>query len=375
MNSDGVIEDVFWLMGELLPDDQPIGGRDTTMGLTLSVIIPVHNGGTQLVRTLEALINSTYSPDEIIVVDDGSSDDSPAIAARFGAVVLYSGRCAGGPAHARNIGARYAKSDILLFIDADCAVQPETVARVLNRFEGADAPTALIGTYDDSPAETNFLSQYKNLIHAYVHRSSAGDVSSFWGGCGAILRNAFISINGFDSLRFRRPSIEDIEMGYRLTDNGGRIALDPQVQVKHLKRWTLPSLLRTDLMDRAIPWTQLLHETKRKEQNLNLQFQQKLSVVLIYLSMICLVGSLVSSVFALITLLLLTVVTLLNVDVYAFFARQRGLWFALRVVPLHWLYYAYSGLGFMLGTSAYAGAQIRQRWQSSPIRPGTHFTN
>jgi hypothetical protein len=80
----------------------------------------------------------------------------------------------------------------------------------------------------------------------------------------------FLAIGGFDTVRFPRPQIEDIELGYRLRDAGGRIVLDPTVQGTHLKQWTFWRMLRTDVIDRGIPWMRLLLERRgRTRTSLN----------------------------------------------------------------------------------------------------------
>ena len=88
----------------------------------LSVIVPVHNGGEGLRRCLQGLAASSRPPDEVITVDDGSTDTSAADAAALGARVLTTPAGPCGPAHARNRGAEVAAGDVLVFIDADVVV-------------------------------------------------------------------------------------------------------------------------------------------------------------------------------------------------------------------------------------------------------------
>ena len=84
------------------------------------------------------------------------------------------------------------------------------------------------------------VSQYRNLLHHFVHQEGNPEASTFWAGCGAVRRAAFDAVAGYDEARFRRPSIEDIELGYRLRRAGYRIRLDRDLQCTHLKRWRLP---------------------------------------------------------------------------------------------------------------------------------------
>jgi glycosyltransferase involved in cell wall biosynthesis len=248
----------------------------------VSVVIPVFNGGEDLLRCLEAIKGSVAPPHELIVVDDGSTDDSRAVASRFGARVLStSGRS--GPAVARNLGAKGTSGDVLFFIDADVCVHPDSISRVQAMFGRADAPDAVIGSYDDDPADRDFLSQYKNLMHCFVHQTGQEEASTFWSGCGAIRREVFAEHAGFDE-SYGRPAIEDIELGYRLLQNGRRVFLDRNLRVKHLKKWTFWKLVKTDVLDRGIPWTELILRDRNMPNDLNVQLSQRISVALAFIS-------------------------------------------------------------------------------------------
>ncbi len=247
----------------------------------ISVVIPVRNGERELERCLEALQGSRYADYECIVVDDGSADGSARVAEGRGRRLI---RCPAsrGPAAARNLGAREARGDILFFIDADVCVTPDSLGRVAQTFAEDASLDALIGSYDDSPEAPDFLSQYKNLMHHFVHQSGRETASTFWSGCGAIRREVFERYSGFRE-DYKRPAIEDIELGYRLTRDGARILLDKNLRVKHLKAWTFWRLLKTDILDRGIPWTELILRDSSMPNDLNVQISQRISVALVYL--------------------------------------------------------------------------------------------
>jgi len=124
-----------------------------------------------------------------------------------------------GPAYARNRGAELARGDILFFVDADVVLAADATAQVRDAFREDPQLAAVFGSYDDAPAATNFLSRYKNLLHHHVHQTSRADASTFWAGCGAIRAAMLARAGGFDE-SFRRPSIEDIELGRRLRRAG-----------------------------------------------------------------------------------------------------------------------------------------------------------
>jgi glycosyltransferase involved in cell wall biosynthesis len=330
-----------------------------------SIIIPVYNGGDQFLRSLAALPRSNFSNWELIVVDDGSTDGSAAIAARFGARLLQTaGRQ--GPAAARNLGARLATGIYLFFVDADCELHPDALGRAARQFEAEPDLAALFGSYDDSPAAPNFIAQYKNLFHHYVHRHSAPEASTFWTGCGAIKRSVFLALGGFDVQRYRRPAIEDIELGYRLKQAGGRIRLAKEVQVKHLKAWTLPGLLRSDILDRGLPWSQLMWRSRAFLSDLNLQTHNRVSVVALYGLLLALLAGLFQPATLAAVLALAALLLWLNAGLYRFFYQKRGLLFTLRAIPLHWLYYFYNAISFGGGLWLYWQEQLNPARRPAP---------
>jgi glycosyltransferase involved in cell wall biosynthesis len=316
---------------------------------TISVIIPVRNGGRMFSRCVAALAGSTLKPYEFFVVDDGSTDDTRENARQAGATVLQTDAPGRGPAAARNVAAAAATGDVLYFFDSDVEIQPTTLARIQHSFGSDPTLTALFGSYDDTPGHPGFLSQYKNLFHHYVHQLGSTEASTFWSGCGAVRREAFLANGGFAS-RYELPSIEDIELGYALKRSGHRIVLDKALQVKHLKQWTLASLIHSDIIARGIPWTRLILREGAFLNDLNLQTHNRISVVVVYAALLCLLlgfwnplvwGGLVVSALALL---------FLNRHLYAFMAQKRGWAFGVAAVAPHWLYYAYNGVSFGLGS-------------------------
>lgn len=331
----------------------------------LSVIIPVYNNPQDLRECLSALIASSCPGSEIMVVDDASTDDTPSVAAQMGVRVLRLAKNS-GPAAARNYGARHALGDILFFVDADVVVAPGAVRRVLAVFAEHRDVAAVFGSYDAEPRAKGVVSQYRNLLHHFVHQNGNPEASTFWAGCGAIRRSVFQELGGFDAQRFPRPSIEDIELGYRLRQAGHRILLDKALQGTHLKRWTLGAVIRTDIFQRAIPWSRLILERRKAPDDLNLKGGQRLSIALVGLA--CLSLPLVLFRFELMSLpaVCLVGVIVLNRQLFSFLARKHGLYFATPCIPLHLLHYLSSGLSYL---SIWIAFQLRSLKAHSPTPP------
>ncbi len=316
---------------------------------TLSVVVPVYNSRDDLKDCLAALAASEFEDFDVLVVDDGSTEPIKTVVEAHGfSYIRIEGP--GGPARARNYGVSRVLGRYVVFVDADVCVQRDALTHFAAAFSGDPTVDAVIGSYDDAPASKDFFSQYKNLFHHYVHQQSAGSAVTFWSGCGAIRRELFLECGGFDEKRYRRPAIEDIELGTWLSTAGHKIILDGRIKGKHLKRWTLWKLLKTDIFDRGVPWTRLMLRAGKIANTLNVKPVQRISVGLAYLTMIIALTALFWPMLGLVALGLFVSVTILNLSFYQFFLKHSGLWFTIRVVPLHWLYFWYCGFSVMWGT-------------------------
>jgi GT2 family glycosyltransferase len=337
-----------------------------TLTPSISVIVPVHNGGSGFARCLASLRAAEPSPEEIIVVADGDADGSWRLAEELGMEVLRI-PTPGGPARARNLGAQKARGAILFFVDADVTVPRDAVSRIAALFERDPDLTAAIGSYDDTPGETNFLSQYKNLFHHYVHQTSKPEASTFWGACGAIRREIFLSTGGFNE-EYQHPCIEDIELGYRLKRAGFKIHLAKELQVKHLKRWDIGSLVKTDFFYRALPWTALILSGKGLINDLNIKTSSRISVTTAYVLLLTLLGALYLPWFLVFSVLSVVVLIGLNWDLYSFFRKKRGVAFAVKTIPWHWFYLLYSGLAFAIGLASWQMKRLGTRIRAFALR-------
>jgi len=321
----------------------------------ISIIIPAYNSRKFIRKCLEALADSTYKSFEMIVIDDASIDNTVQIAREMGSIVLKLDSQS-GPAVARNYGAENAKGEILLFIDSDVLVKRDTLELIASAFIDNPGISAVFGSYDDAPEAPDFISQYRNLLHHYVHQKSNTDATTFWAGCGAVRKDIFLELKGFDHKKFAEPSIEDIEFGYRLRENGYKIKLDKDIQVTHLKHWGWYSMIKTDIFNRAVPWSKLILQTKSLPEDLNLRISDRLSTAFVGLLLICLFilvldllniyNPLSTGLLLTVTVVIIAFLIVLNRDLYGFFLAKRGLRFTLLAIPLHFLYYFYCGASF-----------------------------
>jgi glycosyltransferase involved in cell wall biosynthesis len=277
---------------------------------TLTAIVPATDSPSTLARCVEAIEGAQGPPEEVIVVSE------PPLAT---------------PAAARNLGADRATGEVLAFVDADVVVHPDVFSRLRRAFEADPGLTAVFGSYDDSPEARGTVSRFRNLLHHHVHQSAAGQASTFWSGLGAVRRDAFADADGFDGAR---RFLEDVELGSRLLETGGRIKLDPAVQGTHLKEWTLAEMVRTDFARRGLPWLELALVSRAPTGALNLGWRHRLSALL------C-VGGLAAVVARrpLAAAGAAAGLVALNRDFYALLARRQGGAGAVTGVGLHALHH------------------------------------
>jgi glycosyltransferase involved in cell wall biosynthesis len=327
----------------------------------ITVVMPVLNGMSVLPQSVPALESSDLDPAlwRLLVVDDGSTDGTADwIRARGHRVLSVPGGPL-GPGAARNLGATRAEGDVLVFVDADVCVHPDVLTRFLDRFDREPRLGAAFGAYDTRPTAPGFVSQYRNLYHRYVHLRGAGDAETFWAGCGAVRREVFAAVGGFDVERFPRPQIEDIELGYRIRDAGWRIALDPEIESTHLKRWTFWSMVRTDLLDRGVPWMRLLLAEPRPE-SLNVGAAERLRTAGVGIAFALLAVALIATDWLAVwaTLAVLAAVTLSNPRLFRWFAEQRSWAFAAGVIPFHLLFHFISGWSVVIAAVGHTFARV-----------------
>ncbi|HEY8119757.1 MAG TPA: glycosyltransferase family 2 protein [Myxococcota bacterium] len=314
---------------------------------TISAIMPVYNGRHFLERSFPPLAAMLAAGElcEIVVADDGSTDGSGEFCRAHGARVVTTGGRK-GPAEARNIASRVARGDIVWFVDAD-VVAHDDVARLLQRSFADAGVVAVFGSYDDAPPWPAFASQYMNLRHHAVHHRSPGEAFSFWSGLGAVRREAFLAAGGYDAARYLVPSIEDIELGYRLRAHGGRIQLVPEMQGTHLKRWTLKGVVETDIQMRALPWAKLLMERPDIPLHLNVRQSERAKALLGG----ALLASLPLAAFGVVPiwtpLALFALAWAVNRPLFEVFRRRNGLGFALAALAFHQCHYVYASAAYV----------------------------
>ena len=279
---------------------------------TLAVVVPATDRPPTLERCLAALRMGTRAPEETIVQD---------------------GPPGAGPAAARNLGVARCEGDVLVFVDSDVEVHADALEQIARHFAEDPELAAVFGAYDDNPADQGLTSRYRNLLHHHVHAGAAGEAETFWAGLGAVRREAFEAVGGFDPDRFPQASVEDIDLGMRLRRRGGRVLLDPRIRGRHLKAWMPLSMVRTDFAQRGVPWARLLLREGSGSTALNLSWRRRASTA----ASVALFGALLARRPRLAAAALLANLVL-DRDLYTLLARRGGPRLLLAGIGLHQLH-------------------------------------
>ncbi|MFT5287101.1 MAG: GT2 family glycosyltransferase [Planctomycetota bacterium] len=321
---------------------------------SIAIVMPAYNAVNEVELTIPAALASLAEAGggELVVVDPASTDGTGDAAERLGAnrVIRLPERA--GPAHARNVGVETLNVDIVLFIDSDCVAKLDVARRVQAAFAEDPNLISITGSYCEDPPHRGFASLYMNLRHHFTHQNAQKEGASFWAGLGAMRRSVYVDVGGFDAVQFPMPMIEDIELALRIKGRG-RTALDPTLQVTHLKRWTIGSVIKTDIFSRAIPWSKLIAASGEMPNDLNLRTAQRVAAgiaPLALLGVITLPFAMIYSlqVIGIIAAALIILSIILNAPMIAFFSKAAGPLFA----PFGWLFHqlhlSYSAVVFAL---------------------------
>jgi len=323
---------------------------------SISIIIPAHKLDDHLRTCLHAIEKDrAINRIELVIVLDGITDTHAFFDVfSFSNIRIISLDENYGPAYARNEGAKKASRELLFFLDSDVEVHEDTIDKVITFFDTHPKVDALIGSYDDQPKVKALVSSFRNLLHHHTHQQASDAATTFWGACGAIRRKAFQDIGGFDT-SYPKPSIEDIELGYRLIKKGYQIVLKKDIQIKHLKRWTLSNMIYTDIFRRAKPWTKLLLSNPQIEQHdLSTKRSQRWASVLVLLFLISLTISLWVPELLIVSILSLVLVCKINYRFYSFLSNRFSYFKFLLVIALHGVYYLSAMTGLLLGFLEYS---------------------
>lgn len=213
--------------------------------MNLSVYVPCYNAENYLEKSIQSLLAQTRPPDEILIIDDGSTDRTAEIAAKFPVKLVRHERNK-GLAAARNTALRNATHELVGAIDADVYPNKDWLEHLLAHFDDPRVVAAggrLIEAFRDTPADawralqlSQDLGEEKIVIE--------GDSHKILGGFGTILRKSAVQELGGYNENYR-TNFEDVDLNGRLLRAGHRLIFEPRAVAYHQRRDTIPSVIRT----------------------------------------------------------------------------------------------------------------------------------
>lgn len=209
-----------------------------------SFIMPAYNSIKTIGESLEAIFKQIDNTMEVIVFDDGSTDGTVEAVKRYPCRIIQE-NVNSGPAFGRNKGAEFAKGEILVFVDSDVIIPPDTIKFLDSMFYEKDAD-ATIGVYSPKLRFDNFASNYKNIYQYYTYGffPELKNIPNFCSSLAAIKKSVFMDLHGYDA-RYQTAYIEDTEFGERIAAKY-KLYSCRQLEFEHIKHYTVFQVLKTD---------------------------------------------------------------------------------------------------------------------------------
>ncbi|MBU1099073.1 MAG: glycosyltransferase [Bacteroidetes bacterium] len=321
--------------------------------MEISVVIPAFNAAKTLGKCLDAFSNSTRKPKEIIVVNDNSTDNTLEIANHYETTILHN-TGSNGANICRNMGANAAIGDIVLFIDSDIKIHPDTIEKIHLEFSDSST-TAVVGCYSAFPEQKGILTKYKNLWIRYSYLQSQKKIDWIFGAVSAIKTDVFKALGGFNADLHAKHGVDDLEFGKRLISSGYIIILNKEVEVDHLKEFTFKSFVKNEFM-RSLWFITLAGEFNQVTESVKSGFVNIypsfiLSTLLSWPTFLFIIMSLFFPNYFIIPLIFLVVLFLLNYKFLKYFTKIFGVINGLISFFVLFLDYLVCTLGSLLGVT------------------------
>jgi len=298
----------------------------------ISIIVPTHNSESTICRCLNAVfLDSKAANYEVIIVDDFSSDDTLDKVGNFPVKIITLKRHSGA-AVARNAGASAAEGEILFFLDSDVEVESGWREEIVESFSAYPQARAVQGVYDVNCPIDSFPSLSRNFYKCYNIKKikNASEIPGMNSYCFAIKKDAFENAGKFDPGTER---VEDLDLATRLVSSGGKIILNKRIIGRHLKKYNLFSLLKTDYLKVLAKMRLILNKKKSEKTKITFSLNDKgmmlgefITLVLAGLLFLTLIFSLVFLKFhyAFASLILLLTLFLINAGFFNFMRKNSS---------------------------------------------------
>ncbi|MEU8206139.1 glycosyltransferase family 2 protein [Streptosporangium sp. NPDC049046] len=331
----------------------------------VSVVVPNYNYAASLELCLRAMREQTYRPIELIMVDDGSTDDSVAVAERLGVRVVHTGRNM-GVAGARNLGAAHTRGEILVFVDSDVAAYPDAVEVAVGMLAENPRLGAVCSIHDPEPLiRDSLVEEYRALQYYYWTASSEGPISFLFPALVAMRRSVFDEVGPFNT---RLRETEEVDYGHRLTQRYDMV-LTTAMRSRHDHDDRLFTLLRK-LFRRGRARVPLYARRKRFARGFETSNRAGGSLAALA-AVVTLPAVALGPAGAVLPVLALAVSILADLGMYRFVLRRRGPLFLLYYGTVHFVVNVTIAAGVVAGVAQwFCSARFRRLYDSELlVRP------
>lgn len=249
----------------------------------ISIIIPNFNGANTLRQCLTAAMAVDDDAFEVIVVDDGSEDNSAEIIKEFPCRLIQLEKQAGA-SRARNVGAENSHGEILFFTDSDCLIQADALSVIRRTMAAHNAEVLIGGTYTLQSYDSRFFSQFQSVFINYSETKHLQQPDYIASHALVIDANTFRQSGGFDENFL--PILEDVEFSHRMRRAGKQLQIEPLLQVQHFFNYSLFDSLR-NAMRKTKYWVMYsLRNRDLLSDSGTASHELKVNVVCFYLSIL-----------------------------------------------------------------------------------------
>ncbi len=324
--------------------------------IKITIVIPVYNSANTLQECLCAIYRSSYPAHEVIVVDDCSADESVQIASKFPCKIIKL-KTNSGAATARNRGAKSAIGNVICFLDSDVVLPENALSIIIESFKQNKDISGVIGLLSNKIRYKNLCSRYKNSYMHYTYMKLPTDVAVFYTSIASIKKDVFLNCGGFDE-NYKSASIEDLEFGQRLVSHGYKLYLNKNIQVEHIRHYSLKAMLKTGIIrTEGIIKIRLRERAKKcnKRSYVTSPLSFMLGIVFVYLSLLSLaIGILTQTIFPFAMMFVLySSILILNFGFLNFLRKSYGYLFFAKSCLLIFADMLSHGLGGFIGIVSY----------------------
>jgi GT2 family glycosyltransferase len=336
----------------------------------VSVVIPNYNYANTLKLCLPAVLRQSHRNLEVLMVDDGSTDDSVAVAQSLGVAVVHTGgRC--GVSAGRNLGAAHARGEVLFFLDSDVELAPDAVENAVAMLGEDPGIGALCGIEDPEPLiRDSLVEEYRTLQYHYWELSSEGVITYLCPAMLAMPARVFREIGPFNP---RLRHTEEIDYGRRVSEKY-RVVLTRTVHGRHDHDASLRLLLKK-LFNRGRMRVPLYARTRKFDRGYE-KAQRVWAALAAALALVALPAALLGPWWLLPAAALFGVSLACDIGMYWFVLRRKGPLFTAYYTAVHYLVNVTiavaAGVGLLhwFGSRTFRGIYDQEAAATEAAQPG-----